>query len=319
MSVAVSSLKYALFSGDKSDFFDTLALLKWRHSRAVLADVREAKRATHKPREIGPLVTQSDLDFLSSMRDQFDLFSTTATGTIVASCKSEQVTCPDNYLELFRLAEQGKALNTSFQFHSFLNFLGANNSYVVGRPLNILDLRPSKASPYHIIDGQHCYFVLSDIQDFWVDVRSAVEANEDCVSTFDILRFVRSNLLTKIKVKTRRSNAFTLTAPKSAPFTHEWVHGFVLWTGISPPAQASEIDIVDVNQTQRLRAKENRHELFYRQENRSCRARARRARHSGRSSETRSSSNRHLISSHKASRLLKNRRKREQIFDLILV
>lgn len=276
--------------GDSKNFFETLALLQWRHSGAVLADVRETKRAAGATREKGLPASQIDLDFLTSMGDQIDLLTTAATSTIVASREWEQFASADTYLELFRLAEQGKALNTSFQFHSFLNFVGLSNSSVIG--FDIFNLRAPDAVEDFTV-GPPCYFVPTNIQDFWSDVRSKIETSEDCVTAFDILGFVRSSLIAKVRIRTRRLNAFTLSVPKSAPSTREWVHRFVLWTGISPPAQASEVDTIDV-QTQKLIAEDKYRELFCRQEDRRHRARAPCSRRSGRSSKARRSPDRYL-------------------------
>ena len=172
--------------------------------------------------------------------------------------------------------------------------MGVTSSSLIGLPL-ILDTQLFEAAPIplSIMDGGHCYFALDlKFQDFWTDVTYKLEADETITSAFDVLNVVRSSLVAKVKVRARPFRLFSLTIPETAPSTHDWVHGFALWTGISPPASARDADI-NVHRALRPIAMENDREFLCRQEDRGCCTSMRRTRRSRRNRQTRHPSDRH--------------------------
>ncbi len=296
----------ALPPDSQQPFFDTLALLEWRHSTDVLQAVRKAKRGQCEIAPAEVTWAQCDFDFLASMGDQIDLFASSATDTLIVGAKWNQFASVDSYLDLFQSAAQGKVLNTQFQFQTFLNFLGINATPYVGTRTNILGdvKRPAiMDGGFYISDGGHQYFaLLPSIQDFWIEISDALEGNESIKSPLDVLKIVGENLRPKVRVKILHLILLPLLASKLAPSTRDWVHEFVLWTGISPPAEASETDAMGVCNAQRPNTEEDYRDFLFRQQDCPDRARRRRTRRSERSRKTGCSTNRHFVSSRNAGR-----------------
>ena len=231
------------------------------------------------------------------MAAEIDFLASTAGETIAASCKWNQVTSIDSYLDLIQSAAEGKALNTAFQLHSFLSLVGVSGSPCVklqtGSPLQgQIPLLPNQLVRY---GGASCYLVVSgSLQDFWIGINNTLEGNIEITSVFDLLTLVRESLNPKVEIRACPLFIFSLAAPEFAPSTYEWVHGFALWTGISPPAEASGSDVIDVRYAQKPRAMENYRDFLRRQKDRTGGARTRRSRSSRRNCGTRCSQNRYF-------------------------
>ncbi len=274
-------------------FFDTLALLEWRHGIDVLTNVRTARDSQDREALIEGFWKTDDFAFLTSMAAEIDFLASTATGTLIADSTWRQATSADTYLELFRSAGRGEALNTSFQVQLFLKHLGADATLcIIGQTQ-----RSGTAANVAIVDGGHRQFALRNIQDFWLEISNALEGNETFTSAFEIQNYVQKNLVAWVQVRARTVVVFSLPVPKLAPSTHEWVHSFALWTGISPPAQASETDIIGVRYAQRPKAEEYYRDFHCRQTDRGGCATTHRPRRSGRNSRAGCSPDRHFVSS----------------------
>lgn len=310
-SIAINSGQNLVCSGDQKSFFDQLALLEWRHSTDVLKNVREVRRGLSSgiteaaiTLSAFDLFDAADFKALASLANKLDYKATTATGAIVATCNWNQSTSVDNYLDLFEAAAQGKALNTPFQFQSFLNSIGVDGYPGSGLPIAIAKERRISlyADDLVIMDGGHCYQGVSEsLQDIWIQINYAIKSDDTVTSAFEILNLVRENLITKIKIRRRRLSPMMLVVPNLAPSTHEWVHCFVLWTGISPPEQVS-VDVIGVRSTQKPTSVEKECDIFCRREDRSSSARSRRPRYTGRNRRARRSTNRHFVGRRKPRR-----------------
>jgi hypothetical protein len=285
----------AIYISPSHTFFDQLALIDWRHGSDVLSNVREARNSPAIDRDSWE--KSDDFKFLASMAEEIDFLASTAKGTIAVSCKWNQNTSFDNFLGLFQSAARGKALNTRFQFHSFLSMMGASGTSFIELPADNLQQRQISLFPDQllVLSGGRCHLAMSgSLQDIWVDINTALEENVEITSVFDLLTLVRDNLISKIEIRALTQFISILVAPELAPSTREWVHGFVLWTGISPPAQVSEADTIDVRCSRRPKSVENKRDTFCRQENSTIGARARQSQDSERNRRARCSPNRYF-------------------------
>lgn len=296
-------------------FFDQLALLKWRHSLDVIKAAKDFKYTAESGMTASSVIwlentfnsdasASDDEIILSSATFNFNPYTSTARETILTSRNWNQVTSVDTYIDLFRSAGQGQALSTQYQFQLFLGLLDVDLR--LEQPTRIFSeavhISGRTRSDLVISDGQHRTVYIPDYRDFWTNIHTKLTQQIDrFASVFDILRYIRRQIISNAKVKARPARVKSKNAAFSfAPSSHEWIHGFVLLTGVSPPTQASEIDAGYANPAGRLGAKEKCHGLFCRQEDRADRARLRRTRRSGRSGEARCSPNRYRISSRKA-------------------
>jgi hypothetical protein len=287
----------AIYVSPSHTFFDQLALIDWRHGSDVLSNVREARNSSAIGRDSWE--KSDDFKFLASMAEEIDFLASTAKGTIAVSCKWNQNASFDSFLGLFQSAARGKALNTRFQFHSFLSLMGVSGASFIELPADNLQQRQISLFPDQllILSGGHCHLAMSrSLQDIWVDINTALEENVEITSVFDLLNLVRDNLISKIEIRALTQFISILVTPELAPSTREWVHGFVLWTGISPPAEVSGSDVIDVRCAQKPRAMENYRDFLCRQKNRTGGARTRRSRSSRRNCGTRCSQNRYFES-----------------------
>jgi hypothetical protein len=298
-SIAISMGERAfLFAGDRVPFFDTLALLDWRHSTDVLTNVRAVRDSQASEPEIERFRKTDDFAFLTSMAAEIDFLASTATGTLIATSIWRQSTSVDAYLELFRSAGQGEALNTPFQVQLFLDHLGVDATLcIIGKTQ-----RSGATANVAIVDGGHRQFVLRNIQDFWLEISNTLEGNKPFTSAFEIQNYVQKNFVAWVQVRARTLVLFSLPVPKFAPSTHDWVHSFVLWTGISPPAEVSESDVIDVRCAQKPRAKGNYRDFLCRQKDRTGGARTRRSRSSQKNCGKRCSQNRYFVGRRKVGR-----------------
>jgi hypothetical protein len=209
-------------------------------------------------------------------------------GAIVATCKWNQATSADSYVDLIQSAALGEALSTPFQLQLFLNLLGVNApAYGQAFPL---------AQDFRACDEAHQQVtVVKVMSDLWREIGNTLAGNETFESVFDVLNLVRDNLSAKLRVRTRPGIVLSVLLLRPAPSTHEWVHGFALRTGISPPLQASETDAIAVRCPRPCKAKEDFREFLHRQKDRRDCAWTRGSRHSGRNSSARRPPNRYSI------------------------
>jgi len=286
VSIASSSGKQTLFyGGEQESFFDTLALVNWRHGIDVLTNVRAIRDPQDREALVESFWQTDDFAFLTSMGAEIDFLASTASETLIANSKWRQTTSADTYLELFRTAGQGEALNTPFQVQLFLNHLGVDAALSPKQP----------TINFAIVEGAHRQVVLRNIQDFWLQISNTLEGGATFTTAFAIQNYVQKSLVVWLQIRARTVVVFSLPAPKLAPSTHEWVHSFALLTGISPPAQASEEGTIGVRYTQRPRAVEDYRDFHYRQTDRGCCARSRRPRCSGRNRKARGTTNRYFV------------------------
>jgi hypothetical protein len=241
------------------------------------------------------LFNAADFVPITSVDNGFDYFASTATEAIIASCKWYQSASIDSYIGLIRSAALGTALHTPFQLRSFLDFLGVNAPAYVLRNTSIIGIQAFPAVNYFRIHDGACQqaIVVEVVPDFWREIGDTL-AN-DKASAFDIQNLVRDNLRAKLRVRTRLLIALATSVREQAPSTHEWVHSFVLWTGISPPVEVSGSDVIDVHCAQKPRPVENYRDFLCRQKDRTGGARTRHSRSSRRNCSTRRSQNRHFV------------------------
>jgi len=301
----------------KRSIFEQLAHIEWRHSADVIANVREVRIAldanalsevTWAPNDYGfTAALPNGLDLFGAIDNrapckyslaQIDLLATTAKEAIAANYYWHQTTSLENYLDLFRSAADGKALNTEFQFRSFLNFAGIGISACNLRSIIVSDVRLNVSnSTYGICDGGHSLSTPLNLQYFWSEISDTLKSKRAIGSAFEVFRIVRDTLRSQVRFRTRPLIVHSVAEPILAPSTHEWVHGYVLWTGISPPERVSDAD-TNVRWLQKSISKENESEYFRRQEDRPGCTRMRRSRNPRRGRNASRSSNRHLACRH---------------------
>lgn len=292
--------------------FDTLVLINWRHSAEMLQAVREAKRGQDQTASAEATIRQwdfdylasngDDFDFLASMADEIDFLGSAAKNTIITRYNWDRTNSVESYVDLFRFAAQGEALNTQSQFWSLLSFVGINNNPSCILPdtflpntklIQIHELMPEV--DFTAYDDRYRQLdVIWVAPRFWNKISETIGCGEAFNSSIDLLKLVRNSLLLKVRVRTRLRVTVSAFAPGITASTHMWVHSFVLWTGISPPAEAPDVDIVDVRYAQGLNASEEYRDFLCRQTNRGRCARTHRSRCSGRNRRAGCPTNRHL-------------------------
>jgi len=282
--------------GGQPSIFDELAFIHWRHSSETLRAIREAKR-----RQSGTLVPGARQDCYNvSLKDEIDLLASSAADTIIISSKWNQISSVDSYRELFHDAVDGKKLNTSFQFRALLSFFDIDFTFELTTPtLKTIEIDISRQaiSDFVICDGQQRVASVTDIHAIWVEIEAQLSQAERFKSGFEVFEYIREQIATKISFRSRRVGiAHKNVAPTWVPSTHEWVHEFMLWTGVSPPALTSETDVGSVENTERPELMEKHRDFLFRQKDRTRCARARRARYSKQSSSASRASNRHFVS-----------------------
>jgi hypothetical protein len=288
MSISITLLpaEHVFACSENNRFFDTLALLGWRHSSAVQANVREAKGAQHTPHRVEVASTQSDFDFLVSMRHEIDFLATTATETIGLG----KTTSVDTYLQLFQRAAEGRVLNTSHQINLFFDHIGINDA-------RLTDDARGQTTNLALIDGNHRCLALRQILTFWREIGEEFRDAREFSSESEFLSAVRVKFSIWLQDHARFLIVYQFSVWNSAPSTHEWVHGFVLWTGISPPAEVSETDAIRARNAQRPNSVEDYRDFLCRQDDRPGRARNRHARRSERNSNAGCSANPYFVGS----------------------
>jgi hypothetical protein len=236
-----------------------------------------------------------DLSFQTTGQSCF--FASTSTDTLTSSSNFAQIASVDSYRELFRAAVEGNALNTSFQFQTFLNFLDVD--LTLERTWSLFDIdvgiNRQAIADFVICNGER-RLSWENIHAIWTDVDAQLSQTGRFASGFEVVQYLRERISANSSLRTTCVVvSYKNVAPSWAPSTHEWVHSFVLWTGISPPVEDSDMDANCVCNTQRSKSQENYRDFLFRQEDRPRRPRVRRARSSKPSSKTGCSTNRYLV------------------------
>jgi hypothetical protein len=294
-------------------FLDTNAHLAWRHSRDVrrcieasFTEDNQVQAAFHSyfsqyyPPANEPVEWTRCGNSLEGIKEQIDLSFFTTTGATFFELRRSQAVALEEFIGLFRSAVEGKAFSTQHQFQSLLNFLDVDPTFERQRRIfDSIDIKINRQvlSDFVISDGQHRPTSVSDLNEIWIDIDTYLSQTGPFGSLSEVLEFVRSKVSAKLTLRSRCIVKCTNLALTWAPSTYEWVHDFVLWTGISPPAEASETDAIGVSKAQRPNLEEDYRDFLFRQENRPGGARKRRKGRSERSSRAGGSANRHFVSS----------------------
>lgn len=242
----------------------------------------------------------------ANFKGEIDLSLSTSFGTTFVQIKRPQAIVVDEFIDLFRAAAEGNAFGTQHQFQLLLDFLDVDPTFERRRTiLNSIDININRQalSDFVVWDGRQRLVSVSDLQRLWTDIDAHLNQFGKFASLFDVLSFVREQVSANIPLRTRsvpiKRKILTLTW---APSTCEWVHSFVLWTGISPPAKASETEAINIFCFQRPKTVENYRDYVCRQEDRQRCAERPRTWGSGQNSQACRASNRHFICGRKVGR-----------------
>jgi hypothetical protein len=238
-----------------------------------------------------------NFDLSSHTSGQFSFFTSTSADTLAFSSNFAQISSVDSYRALFRAAVDGKALNTFFQFQNFLNFLDIDLTLERTRSLFDIDIgiNQQAITDFVICNGER-RLSWQDIHAIWADVDAQLSLTGRFESGFEVAQYVREQISTKPSLPTP---CVVVSHKKVAlpwvPSTHEWVHSFVLPTGVSPPVEGSDMDANRVRNAQRPKTAEHYRDFLFGQENRPRRPRIGRTRGSKPSSKTGCSTARYLV------------------------
>lgn len=288
--IATATSQMIALAGDQSRFFDTLALLDWRHSPEVLSNVREAKQLQEQSICSEPTcppvnhASSRSITCLRPLNSDLDFFSTASTG-IALETRAQGIPV-DVYLDLIKRAAEGHVLNTPYQLGLFLDHLGIDDPF-----LN--DDGWFSTINFNVADGNHRRLAIRDTLRFWNEIHEDFGGSRKFSSRLEFLVVFKARISTWLKRNARFAIVFQHSVPRYAPSTHDWVHGFSLVTGVSPPAEASVEDVPDIRCKQKPKSMEKRRDFFCGQEDGTGGARSPRSGNPRRNRNTRRPQDRH--------------------------